>query len=89
MALVEKVADDLNQNKVSIATFLDLSNAFDCFDRGFLLQRLYENGIRGTPHDLVTSYLTHRRQYVVLSTQGIGTRGLERSDVTNIEQRVP
>ena len=46
-----------NSNHV-IAIFIDLSKAFDTIDHRTLLCKLYNYGIRGTPHDLIKSYVS-------------------------------
>lgn len=44
--------------------FLDLSKAFDSFDHHILHDKLECMGKRGTPHQLLKSYIGHRSQYV-------------------------
>ena len=51
-------------SKHVIGTFIDLSKAFDTVDHNTLLSKLYNYGIRGTPHNLIKSYLSNRKQYV-------------------------
>ena len=57
-----------NSNHV-IEIFIDLSKTFDTIDHRILLCKLYNYGIRGTPHDLIKSYLINRKQYVKIGTQ--------------------
>ena len=57
-----------NSNHV-IGIFIDLSKAFDTIDHRTLLCKLYNYGMRGTPHDLIKSYLSNRKQYVKIGTQ--------------------
>ena len=54
-------------SKHVIGTFIDLSKAFDT-----LLTKLYNYGIRGTPHNLIKSYLSNRKQYVKIGDEGSG-----------------
>jgi len=49
-----------------IAIFLDLTKAFDRVWHGGLLYKLEEIGVTGLLLKLISSYLTNRRQYVVL-----------------------
>ena len=47
--------------------FLDLAKAFDTVNHNILIAKLSHYGIRGTPLQLIRSYLTNRMQYVNLS----------------------
>lgn len=46
------------------ALMIDLRRAFDSVDHSVLLRKLYAAGVRGLVHDLLTSYLTGRSQFV-------------------------
>ena len=46
------------------AVLIDLSKAFDCVDRGVLLDKLEGYGIRGKISLLLKSYLGERKQFV-------------------------
>ena len=45
--LVNKIATEIEQNKISIGVFLDLSKAFDTLNHGILFSKLENYGIRG------------------------------------------
>ena len=47
-----------------LGVFIDLSKAFDTIDHKILLNKLHNYGIRGTPYDLLKSYLSDRYQQV-------------------------
>ena len=71
--LVEHIYDSINNRKVSVSVFLDLSRAFDTVDRGILLDKLKLYGIRGLALKLLKSYLGNRTQCVRLNgiTSGV------------------
>ena len=62
--LINKIAESIDRNKVTIGVFLDLSKAFDTLDHEILLNKLEHYGIRGVALDWVKSYLSERLQFV-------------------------
>ena len=44
--------------------FLDLSKAFDTLDHNIVLSKLKHYGINGISYNLLSTYLTNRKQYV-------------------------
>ena len=79
------VLKGFEQNKYTLALFLDLSKAFDTIDHNILLQKLHHYGIRGLALAWVQSYLTGRVQYVeyngVKSAQKSMTCGVPQGSV--------
>jgi len=70
--VVVRVTNDvlraLDEKKGVYLVLLDLSAAFDTIHHHTLLHRLQENiGLRGTTLQWISSYLTHRKQYVSIS----------------------
>ena len=63
-----KFSDDIlklfDQNKVAIATFMDLSKTFDCVDHNILLSKLKRYGIHETALQWINSYLSDREHFV-------------------------
>ena len=49
-----------DQKKVAIATFMDLSKAFDCVDHNVLLSKLKRYGI----HETALSYLSDHEHFI-------------------------
>ena len=62
--LVGNIVKGFEEKKITLGLFLDLSKAFDTLKHSTLLAKLEHYGIRGTPLNWFTSYLTDRKQYV-------------------------
>ena len=62
--LINKIAESIDRNEVTIGVFLDFSKAFDTLDHEILLNKLEHYGIRGVALDWVKSYLSERLQFV-------------------------
>lgn len=82
LEVVEGIVAGLENRQHSLLTMCDLSKAFDCVPHALLLEKLSFYGIRGTPLNLIKTYLNGRKQYVHLPS------GLE-SDLLNAEHGVP
>ena len=65
--------------------FIDFAKAFDSIDHRILLKKLEKYGIRGLPLQLITSYLTDRKQTVrigsSISSECIINRGVPQGSV--------
>ena len=92
-ALVEKIIDETESDNYTLTTFLDLSSAFDCVDRGLLMEKLSNYGARGPCYDLIGSFLTERKQFVCLrNDRGGGSSalpGFSTSEITEVHYGVP
>ena len=60
-------ANNKTPNELTLATFCDLSKAFDSISQKILLHKLNTYGIRGVANGWLESYLTHRTQYVSIN----------------------
>ena len=63
-SLTSKISSSIDLSLKSIAIFLDLAKAFDTVDHQILIQKLHNVGIRGSPLQLIESYLSNRTQHV-------------------------
>ena len=61
---IDKIVENIENGKLPLNIFLDLSKAFDTLDHRILLYKLSVYGIRGTAYELCKSYLLKRKQYV-------------------------
>ena len=77
----DEICTGLNNNRVVYMALLDLSAAFDTVDHQILLRKLDNIGIRGKELDWFRSYLTERKQSVVL--------GAKKSEELTIKSGVP
>ena len=73
--------EDINNNKLTLATFIYLRKAFDTVNHFILLQKLLKLGIKGKIFEWAKSYLSKRSQCTIVN----GTR----SDVLGVECGVP
>ena len=62
--LNEKLIENIEKQKVSYVLFMDLKSAFDTVNHKILLEKLEHIGFRGCFLNLLSSYLTGRKQYV-------------------------
>ena len=65
--LYDEFIDNLDETKSIYAVFLDLKKAFDTVNHQILLQKLEKYGVRGLPLQLLTSYISDRKQYTVVN----------------------
>ena len=67
LKLLDCVTKVLQEGSLGAIMFLDFSRAFDTVDHATLLYKLDRYGIRGVALDLISSYLSNRKQCVYLN----------------------
>ena len=65
MKLNKHILEKIDENKYTMAVFLDLSRAFDCVNHQILIDKLRYYGISGTPLRWFMNYLFDRKQKVI------------------------
>ena len=68
LELIDRILTDMDNNRIPISIFLDLSKAFDTLNHNILLNKLQHYGIRNQSLELCRSYLTNRKQYTINSS---------------------
>ena len=63
--LIDHVSKEMEAGKTPTSVYIDLSKAFDTLTFKVLLYKLKYYGVTDTAFDLLKSYLTNRKQYVV------------------------
>lgn len=63
---IDHVSSALSEKKQAMGILCDLSKAFDCVDHKLLLKKLEHYGVRGIANKWFNSYLSNRRQSVLI-----------------------
>ena len=61
---IHSVTKALDASYHCMGIFIDFSKAFDTIQHNILLEKLYHYGVRGIAHELISSYLSNRKQFV-------------------------
>nr|CAI5817711.1 unnamed protein product [Callosobruchus analis] len=83
---IQNIILDIDQDKVILGIFLDLTKAYDCLDHNILLSKLERYGISGPALLWIESYLNNRKQKVKLSRQNITTHSSELTTTMGVPQ---
>jgi len=67
MYILLKVNKSLKSKNSSCCVFLDLAKAFDTVNHDILLTKLHHYGVRGIQNDWFRSYLSNRKQSVIIN----------------------
>lgn len=79
--VVRNLVDCLEKGQITSITLCDLSKAFDCVSHNILLDKLKYYGVEGLALTFFTSYLSNRKQCVVMNNVT--------SDLENVDYGVP
>ena len=64
--LVDRIISQMENSEIPLNIYMDLSKAFDTLDHDILLRKLSYYGIKGNALTLFSSYLSDRKQYVIM-----------------------
>ena len=67
LELVDRLIKQMDENKVPLNVYLDLSKAFDTLDHEILLYKLKYYGFDNLSLNLMKSYMTERKQFVAIN----------------------
>ena len=71
---VSEITSNLQNNETTISLFLDLRKAFETINHKILFEKLAKYGIRGPAFKLLKSFVSQRRQYVLVNEAKSHTR---------------
>ena len=66
--LINQISSSIDNKKVTVGIFLDLSKAFDTVNHQILLNKLEHYGFRGITLQWIKNYLKDRKQFVKYKT---------------------
>ena len=69
LTFLQRVYDSLDEGNLYFAIFMDFRKAFDSVSHSILLSKLNSYGIRGIPLSWFRSYLSSRKQHVIVNNQ--------------------
>ena len=64
LEIVDRILYQMDQDRIPLNIYIDLSKAFDTIDHDILLHKLQYYGLRANSYKLIANYLTNRQQYV-------------------------
>ncbi len=82
LELIDRVINEMDNDKISFSIFLDLSKAFDILDHTILLEKLRYYEVDGAAHKHFESYLKDRKQYIDID----GTSSEMKPIITGVPQ---
>ena len=67
ISITEKIRSALDNGNIACGIFIDLQKAFDTVNHDILIKKLYHYGFRGPINNWLRSYLTGRKQNVLIN----------------------
>ena len=64
LEITDRLVQNMDEGKISLTVYLDLSKAFDTLNHDILLDKLNYYGVKNTANDWFRSYLSNRKQFV-------------------------
>ena len=58
-----EIISNIDDKKITCTIFVNLAKAFDTVDHFILINKLSQYGIRGSPLEVLKSYLSNRKQF--------------------------
>lgn len=83
---IGSILGHLEEGKMALGIFLDLSKAYDCLDRELLIKKLELYGIRGNALRWFESYLSQRTQRVIVKKNNIASKSRIMQNTVGIPQ---
>ena len=63
---IEGITNALDDKLYAVGLFIDIKKAFDTVDHHILMKKMERMGVRGRAMDWINSYLSNRKQFVVI-----------------------
>ena len=73
---MEKLYHNFNNAEITQGIFIDFTKAFDTIDHNILLQKLPYYNFRPSACQLLSSYLSDRKQFVKIKDQASGMKNI-------------
>lgn len=82
----ESILNLIEDGQLALGMFLDLSKAFDCLNREYLIEKLDRYDIRGSARKWFVSYLSDRHQQVIIRHAGRSVKSSTLQSTAGIPQ---
>lgn len=83
---VQHILELLEDKKMALGIFLDISKAYDSLNMKYLLKKLEFYGVRGNANDWLKSYMSYRKQRVTFTKDNITSKSKILTRTIGIDQ---